>query len=414
MISINMRVLKADHVLVNRDAMAIVSHYFWCNFSFFGVLASLVVILSARGFLASEVGVMSMVYTLTFRGGKLLCAPLLDNAGDRIGTLVGSSLAAVGLVMLSMAGSTLVTFVALLVAGLGIAINNIASKMLAAAASDLLDRRSSLFSLINVVVNLAASIAPLLALHAVQHALQQQALCIAGVLYLLSGIITVAKIPGASHVIRERSRSFFSAYMVLLRRSDFLHFMWINGMGWCMYGQLFNTFALHMSQTLHEAPRLGWLYTLNAILIVVCQMTVTSFVDRAAKDQNVVRFVMAYFGFSLAFAVPALIPGIQGMIAAVGLFTLAEMVFVPAVDVALLGVVGQSQRAVAYSLLAVSTAVGEAIGGGAGLALYQFSSTALGPSSYWLMLATIAVAFALVTALSWKITLAHVESPEFT
>src|SRR5207237_801837 len=158
--------------------------------------------------------------------------------------------------------------VALLVAGLGIAINNITSKMLAAAASDRLDRRSSLFSLINVVVNLAASIAPLLALRAVQHELQQPALCIAGVLYLLSGIITVAKTPGAPHAIRERSRSFFSAYMVLLRRSDFLHFMLINGMGWCMYGQLFNTFALHMSQTLHEAPRLGWLYTLNAILIV--------------------------------------------------------------------------------------------------------------------------------------------------
>ncbi|UJB31524.1 MFS transporter [Chromobacterium sp. Beijing] len=217
--------------------------------------------------------------------------------------------------------------------------------------------------------------------------------CVAGVVTFLNFGKLGMKHPGGG-------APSFLAYWKLLYVPGIPPFLLINFFCWLLYGQLFNVLALYVSETLAQPGKLGWLYTLNALLVIGLQLLVTHLAHRwsGGKPLGIVR--SSYATFALAFIMPFMLPGYIGALAFVLLFTFAEMMFAPSMDVLLLSLIGKESRAVAYSVLSISTALGESLGGGMGVAVYRWMADYGHAGQFWLALAglsllCIAVAYVL-------------------
>jgi MFS transporter, DHA1 family, multidrug resistance protein len=387
---------------VTRSGVAIAIHYLLTNLGLFGLLSTLVVSLRAAGFSAPQVGGLVIVFTITNKIAKIPLAPWLDRIPAPRSALIGCLVAAVGFLVLRSAHGIEATTVALVLAGLGISVNALASKQLAAAASDGTANRARTFSLINISVNVASAVAAPVALLLTERGLHGYVLLSVAGVYCLAGVSTFLR--HAGHRVRPAHVAATSpslrSYCRVARLPGMMPFLVINFLGWMLYGQLFNTLALHVSETLDSPGRLGWLYTLNALLVVSVQWWTTLLIERWSKGSPLVTVVLAYAVFTVAFLAAYALPGYGAAVAFVLIFTMAEMLFVPSVDVVLLGLIGQQSRAVGYAILSVSTALGEAVGGGAGVIVYRWLADRGFTNEYWLVAAALALA---ATALAHRL-----------
>jgi DHA1 family multidrug resistance protein-like MFS transporter len=380
-----------------RATRYITLHYLITNLGYFGVLSTLVVSLTSAGFRADRIALLVITFTITSKVAKIPLAPWLDRISAPSSVLLGCAVAGIGFVCLWLSSGFRLTAAALCVAGIGISINNLASKQLGAAASDLTGQRSRLFSMINIGVNLASAVAAPLALFFANRAEGGVVLVGVGCCYFLGGTLTYLNFASLKLDRHSSPVSSWRPYLELLRLRGMLPFLVINFFGWFLYGQLFNMLALYVTKTLDAAHLLGWLYTMNALLIVAAQLTVSRAAGRLSGGQATHTVLLGYLTWAVAFLVAFGVPGRTGVIAFTVVFTLAEMLFVPSVDVLLLGLIGTRNRAVGYSILSISTALGEASGGGSGVATYRWLAGHGTGREIWLFAVGLAVCAAAST-----------------
>jgi MFS transporter, DHA1 family, multidrug resistance protein len=371
---------------IPKAARYITLHYFFTNTGLFGLLSTLAVWLTANHFSGAQTGLLILIFTIANKTAKVPLARWLDRIAPSSSVLLGCLTAACGFVCLQLAHGTVLTGCALALAGLGVSVNALASKQLAAEASDAMDSRARLFSLINIAVNVASAVAAPVALFAASRHHHGWVLAGVAVVYCVAGTATSLNYSRMRPGPRPRAAaSSLRAYLTILRLPGMGSFMVVNLLGWLCYGQLFNALAVHVSSTLHAGGSLGFLYTLNALLIVVAQLGVTRLAESWGRGRHDLVAVAAYATFALAFAVIFLAPGYPGAVAGVVVFTVAEMLFVPTMDVLLLKILGQESRAIGYGVFSLGNAVGEGIGGGLGVAVYRWTASGGGhPGAFWL------------------------------
>ncbi|MCG3462478.1 MFS transporter [Xenorhabdus bovienii] len=383
--------------VVQRGVRYIVSHYLMTYLGYYGLLSTLVVTLNAANFDAAQIAILVMVFTLTNKIAKMPLAYWLDKIPAATSVLLGCLMAAAGFLMLAFAQGMLSTGGALVIAGTGISINALASKQVAAAVSDGLANRAHLFSKINIGINVAAAVAAPLALWLVTKQQGSYVLFAVAAMYCLAGITTFSNFSRIDTEKCSTASSSFGVYANMLTIPGLRSFLMINFFGWLLYGQLFNVLALYVSKTLEMSGKLGWLYTLNALLVVFLQLAVMRLTAHWQIEKPILTVIAAYAIFSLAFISVYLVPGYFGAVMFVVIFTFAEMMFMPSMDVLLLSIIGQGSRAVGYSILSISTALGETIGGGMGVAIYRGLADQGYSNSFWLLLALISLLFTLIT-----------------
>ena len=375
----------------------VVGHYFMTSVGYFGMLSSLVVILDTQGFSAGQIALLVSAFTCASKVAKVPLAPWLDRISPRWSVLLGCGLAALGFSGLHAGHSLFLTVAALLLAGVGISVNALASKQLAAFASDHVESRATMFSVLNVAVNVSSAVGAPLALWLVDRDLYPWVTYGVAAVYLTAGLATGMTFGKSATPTGVRVAPSWRTYWQVFNLPGMRPFLLVNYFGWFLYGQLFNVLALHVSGTLQSPGRLGWLYTLNALLVITLQLGVTRVSERLHGGRPFLAVQMSYAIYLIAFVAAYLVPGYEGAVVFVVLFSLAEMIFVPRVDVLLLGLIGQDNRAVAYSVLSMSTALGEASGGGFGLMSYRWLSDLGHHEVFWLLAGTLALLFALAT-----------------
>ncbi|MFI6169895.1 MFS transporter [Nocardia sp. NPDC051052] len=311
--------------------------------------------------------------------------------------LVGCVMAGAGFVSLRLVTGLPMTALSLGLAGVGISINALALKQLAAAASDRMANRSRLFALVSISINIAAAVAAPVALFFVERKQHGYVLLAVAALYCLAGQVTFANraaLPMGKRATRAWS---IGVYLAVLREPGLRPFFAINTFYWFMYGQLFSVLALFVTDTLNSPGLLGPLYTVNALMVVTLQLGITRLTGRWTKGSHLSAVVLANLVFVLAFLTAFALPGISGAIVFVVLFTTAEMIFMPSGDVLIVGLIREQNRAVGYSIFAISTAMGEALGGGAGVAVYRWLADHGHAHQFWLAAAILAAAFYVIT-----------------
>jgi MFS transporter, DHA1 family, multidrug resistance protein len=388
---------SADFRYTRRATAFIVTHYLLSYLGYYGLLSTLAVALSAVSFNAGQIATLVMVFALTNKVANIPLAPWLARIPTTASVLIGCVMAGVGFVALRFATGMLMTVLALGFAGVGISINALGLKTLGAAVSDRLENRSRLFALISVSINIAAATSAPIALFFVERKHHGDVLLAVAALYVLAGVVTFAnrvKFPAGRRVTRAWS---LGLYLTVLREPGLRSFFAINTFFWIMYGQLFNVLALYVSETLHEPGALGSLYTLNALMVVALQLVITRLTGRLMKGQHLTTVVSSYVMFAASFAAVYVVPGLGGAVVFVILFTLSEMMFMPSGDVLIVGLIRGQNRAVGYSIFAVSTALGEALGAGVGVTVHRLLADNGHGDLFWLAAAGLAVVFAVIT-----------------
>ncbi|HEX6342174.1 MFS transporter [Umezawaea sp.] len=385
-----------DSAYTRRATTYVVTHYLLVYLGYYGVVSTLVVALTAASFNTAQIAALVVVFSLTNKIANIPLAPWLDRMPAAQSVLLGCSMAGVGFVSLRFSSGMTMTVLSLAFAGAGISINALATKQLAAAASDRIANHSTLFSLISMGVNIAAAVAAPVALFFVDREMHDQVLLAIAAIYVAAGVVAFLR-RDTVRTRRTTKATSFRRYLDVLVEPGMRRFLLINSFYWIIYGQLFTVLAVYVSSTLGSPRLLGWLYTGNALLVVFLQLFVTRFANRVAKGRALTIVVLSYGLFAVSFLTPQLVPGYLGAVLFVVLFTIAEMMFVPSGDVLIVGLINPESRAVGYSLFAISTALGEALGSGAGVAAYRYLVDQGRGGWFWVAAAGLAVVFAVIT-----------------
>jgi MFS family permease len=375
----------------------LIGHYFLVNLGYFAIVSTLVVALKASNASAPQIAIIAGLFTFSKTFAKIPVAPLIDRISPAKSVMLGCLLASAGFGGLQLLQNIYLIGLALIFAGLGISINSLACKQLAAAASDFALNRAKVFSIINVATNVAAGIASPVALIFVGMNHYTYVVTAVSLIYLVAGTLTWMILARSIDKSISIARPNFVAYAKIAVIPGMPSVLAINLFGWFMYGQLYSVLALYVSNALHRPGELGFLYTVNAGMVVLFQIPTIALIERLTGGDTQKSTSYAFGVFTLSFALAYVIGGYIGALAFVIFFTVAEMIFMPSMDVLLLDLIGSANRAMGYGVLSISTAIGESTGNAFGVMLYR-NMDALGqPRLVWVVLSLIGGAYFLTT-----------------
>lgn len=282
-------------------------------------------------------------------------------------------------------------FVLLVVAGLGISVNGLVARALVANEVPERDQRLTVFSAVNVAVNVAASSGPLLGALLYRPDAPERLLVPVGACYLAASLLVAAVLPrtpgrpGGASSLRDRGRALVGP----LRAPGVWRMAAFCGLGWFLYAQLFSALPLFLIDVVHQRELAATYFTANAVLVIALQAPIGRVATRLLGAGRTPAGVMAMGCVLLVGAFAGL--GVFGWAIALGyvaiaLFSLGEMLFTPLVDIAFAEIPGLSMLD-RYNGRQVVAAAGESLGSFAGAAGYLVARGVGGPSLYWLLLA---------------------------
>ncbi|KAB8032061.1 MFS transporter [Fluviispira multicolorata] len=360
---------------MNKSYFLISAHYFVTHIPFFGFLATLVLILSKREISSEFIALISLIYTISYRASKVFFAPFLDKLHNEKGIYIGCLLSSLGFLFFYLSTHIYLVIASIIIIGFGISINGIATKVLVMNIADQSENKANIFSIITTVVNIAAALSQPAALFLFRYNYEDVLLILFSISFFIPFLYFFNRSKNVNLVIKEKvnnNSSSFNVYMHFLKSKSFLLFIALNMLIWSLFGQIFNTFALHIGQTLNKPDLLGTLYFVIAILIIALQIPISNWtnkLDKGSPHQNLYRSAIAY---GLAFLLISFNCEDYIFLALIVAFlALAEVLFGPSLDVLALSVCGKEYKNIWISLVSISTAIGESFGGSLGIWFYS-------------------------------------------
>lgn len=349
----------------------------------------------------AEVALPVTVFTVAVRGGFLF-APLLGRANRLESWLVVSLLAtASSFGVLALTRATWLVTLLLATAGLGISLYLTVVRALVAEKVEMSRARTTTFALLNLALNVSASIGPLLGAFLMARALGVTVYGVVAAAYGVGALVMAviarrarASVRGQAQAEPERSVRWRELFTVLFVNARFRHFSYVNAVGRCLYAQLFATLPLHYVALQGADSSMGAVFTLNAVLVVLFQMPISAAVERRSSAQRRALerwFGAAYLVFALAFLLLGVTsPYLAGIYIAVAVFTLGELVFTPVGHTVVASMGRSGEHLLFFSARGLSDIVGEGVGvylSIRGLAALQARGHA---DLYWIGLAVLA------------------------
>ncbi|KJK35274.1 hypothetical protein UK23_42950 [Lentzea aerocolonigenes] len=360
-------------------------------------------VLLATGSSTAFVGIGLFAYSASAGLSALLLNRWLTRLTYLRGMAGSMVLSAVAFGSLPHVGSPLAKVALLVIAGLGVSVHYLMSRVLIAEElrSDI--GRNRMYSMLQIAVNLAAALGPFIGgfLIVVDAKLL---LAVVAACYLLAGLAVFAGVPGGLRPAPAAAAWPISGEVLRWTVTDpaTRRLVVIGATGAFVYGHFYSAIALLVAQEFADSKFLrGALIAGPALAIAVFQGPVTAVVTRIMR-RGATPFtvlVRGSFIFTLAlFTLGLDVPAWWGTAIAVSIFALAEMVFTPMQSTAFAGLAIESKFE-AFNLRQVCWTAGEALGSLAGGSVFLTMYYAGAHHVYWLALA----AFVLVvtTLLAW-------------
>ncbi|WP_186645457.1 MFS transporter [Fluviispira vulneris] len=369
-----------------KDHYIITVYYFISHLTFFGFLFSLVLILANRNLSPDFIALSSLTYTITYRSAKLLLSYYLDSIEPEIGIALGSLIVTLGFIVYYFSQSNVFIFTSILLIGLGVSITSTASKVFSFRIAEKAKNKSSIFSLILTSVNIAGAISQpgaILLLNNNQESLLIILFIACMTILMVIFTILAIKNPKNNKLTNAKDKN-IAIYFNFLKNRSFLLVAFNFFILYFMYGQIYNTIAYHIGNTLHRKELLASYYFFISIIIISLQIVVTNITDKLDKGDPYKNLYRSSFFYCIAFLLIYYNCADYIFAAAIiFLIALAEILFCPALDVLSLNICGSENKAIWVSLLSLSMALGESLGGGFGIWIYGRLQNS---NDYWLYL----------------------------
>lgn len=334
------------------------------------------------------IGLCLGALSLAMRGGSLFVSGWMHRTCVR--TLVASSMVmvATGFAITAVTGVPLLVLLALTLAGLGFSINGLTMRGYVALRVPDRAAQNSAFSIIQIVVNVAAAIGPVIANLMLDSTWFRIALLGSAVLFLLAALLVPLTIPAVLKLGEGAARPPLKLRLAsdLVTDPKLRPIALIVLVGGFLYGQFFSSFAVMINGMTKEPLLRAGFYTLNGATIVVLQLAVTKLVNWAqsagVSSVQVLACGVGLFGGSFAILATSQ-EGIVVPYLAIVLFSFGETVYTPMVNTAFIEASEGRPIVEAFNLRQLASAVGEGLGATAGGWLYGEAVTRRAEPYYW-------------------------------
>ncbi|KYD26792.1 MFS transporter [Geobacillus sp. B4113_201601] len=315
----------------------------------------------------TETSFIMAAFTFVSKAGNMLVGGIVDKFGIKNSLVIGLWGAALLLTMLTIVNSYPLLFLIALVLGISTSLYNVSLKTHISLLQE--NERLRAFALLNIAVNVGASIGPFLGGWLLDWN-SSSTIMAAIVCYVLAGGISLL-LPRITSEDAEKGINIVQ--FVKNSRSDphffiFIRFIAFSGLFWFLYTQLFTTFPVVVSQHF-SGKTIGLFFTVNAMTIIVFQGFYPKIQPKWKMEYwyalALVLIVASYFllWISHHFWI---------IFVSVVLFSMAEIIWVPMIDHQLIEKKGMLSSSWAFGISGVLWGVWESIGGFVGLNLYQY------------------------------------------
>lgn len=366
------------------------------NAGSFLVIPFLAVYLKDRfGLGAGDMGIALAIKLISNYGLALVGGVWSDWVGPRRVMIIGLVLRIAALVLLAQAGSLAGVVLAMAFLGASGAIYTPAGKAALIALAPP-EQRLMVFSLRNTAGNAGIAVGPMLGawLVALNPASLFYVAAIMHAVFLVITVLFIQHIPGNP---RAASKP-FKGMRKILGRPDAWWLVTATAVFWFLTSQFELSMPLEAARTA-GALGPGIIYTLNAAMVITLQIPLT-----AVLQKRMAPAIGLGYGIALTGVGMALMPlnlGLIGLVLAIAVFTLGELIISPLLDELPARLAPRGLAATALGLMSITAAAGGAAGQVLGGRSYEWAQVAGRNPTFWYGFGLSGCVFALFLLISW-------------
>ncbi|HYF76608.1 MAG TPA: MFS transporter [Symbiobacteriaceae bacterium] len=340
-----------------------------------------------RGLSPAEVGLVLAAQSFLLLLGSLLGGALADRYGRRLTMVLGLAFRAAGLALLGFASTLPGALVGAAVAGVGGGLYGPAAKAaIAVLAADGPDR-TTIFGWRGIAANIGTSSGPLLGSLLVRGPMPVL-FGSSAVVHVGLGVVTWLLLPAEGGAVESSEAK--APWRDLLRDYPYLAFSVVTALSWALFSQLMLAVPLYASRVLGLEASIGLLWTTSSLVVIAAQVPVSKYLLSQLSPAVAMAAGVALLGAGLGLVGPA--RSFAGLLGAVMLFVVGEMLLLPTVDSAVSLMAPAAAVGSYFGMASFAWGLGEGVGNLAGGGLMQY---ALGRGQLglpWVIYAVVGVA----------------------
>lgn len=355
----------------------VIAEYTICTLGHFAVMAILsLYFLMGFHLSAAQAGWLLLFTSLSFRLSRIFLAPLVNKLPIRVAVCLALFVTSLGYIGMALVKNPLFVLPILLTVGIGHGTNTLLVKIMTANArkakteqtSDKEEKAALFFRYASLTtgINISAAIGSFVGSFLLFRASASGVFLLAALMYALSGCIALW-IP-SQEAGGQQSPDWGKGLRLSLRMPALWRAMAFGALGWFMYTQSYASLPLFVSEAVHRKDLLGSFFVVNAVLVVVGQLPISQLLVRLRVPTSQI-VLLAFLVFAAGFAVLWLFPVWQLVYVAVALWTLAEILLMPALDTLVAEGALAEHKQIAFTLNSVAVGLGEGIGNFIGVSL---------------------------------------------
>lgn len=391
------RVGRGLPMALMRRTFGLLVGVFGFHLGYYLVLPFLAVLLTRRGLGAAGVGMALGMASIAFQVSSLVGGPLVDRVGRRLVMVAGLLVRGAGLLWLGYVSSGPLVALAAGISGVGAGLYAPALKVALAGTAG--DETAEAFSLRGIFANLGTTLGPLLGGLLLGRG-GGWLFALAALANGLTALWTAVTLPPEAAGARPQEGAHAGASVgerqeieLPTGRAALISLLGLSALLWALFAQLNLAVPLRAARILPVDREIGLLWTISSIAVILLQWPVTRVAARYLRTPARLAVGALLMGAGLGSAYLA--GRFFTLVAALLLFTLGEMLAVPAADNAISLLAPPGRRGIFFGLSTFVWALGEGLGNFGGGLLLAYSRRAGLPALPWLLFAATGALIAL-------------------
>lgn len=350
----------------------------------------------------SKASFIVAAFTFMSKAGSAFVGGIINKLGLKQSLLIGLFGSSFTLLVITYFTNYFILLLFIITLGIFISLYNIALKTHISMLEE--SKRLNAFALLNIAVNVGASLGPLLG-GLVLDWHPSSLLIISMLNYVFAGLVALL-LPNIQLESGERLNFFeFVKYRKEKKGfKSFLRFTLFSSIFWFLYTQIFTTLPIVFSQEF-TGKTIGLLFTINAITVILIQGIFPKFQPLIRKE---LWYSIAFLLIGISFMVLWFTPTITFVVIAIIIFSISEIIWVPTIDSELVANRGGLSPSWAFGVAGVIWGLGESLGSFIGLNLYHYFD-----DFTFLILSVISVLIFIINAFRLKFNNKFIKTSEY-
>jgi predicted MFS family arabinose efflux permease len=319
----------------------------------------LVIFLSDNNSITVEqVGFAMFVSSLTARWGRLLFSPVFNYFKPKTILSIMQMFGAFGYLLLYLQQSFIFIIIALTFIGLFYGSNTIYIRVLTSFLKNENKFATKSYSIIHIGTNISATAGPIL-INLLYNIKNKEFVYLFMSSFLaLSSILTIMIVPNTSIT---KQNNILKQIFYMLFSKKFWHIYFIILVCWFYSAQIYSLAPIIISKYFNLSNYIWTISSLNGLMIIFLSLPLNNFFNKYSKSnylQILYSVILSFIGLSLLIYSHNLYNFYAGII----VLTLAEILFIPAIQALLTSKTNKNSRVAIFATYAVFVGLGEGYG----------------------------------------------------